>query len=61
MRFILFAAALLLSACSILSLGFVIASIVPTARFAQPIGTVVLYPMLARYPKLKHNWERELV
>ena len=24
-----------------------IASIVPTARFAQPIGAVILYPMLA--------------
>ena len=32
--------------CSILSIGFVIASIVPTARFAQPIGALVLYPML---------------
>ena len=31
---------------SILSLGFLIASIVPTARFAQPIGTLILYPML---------------
>ena len=30
----------------ILSMGFVIASLVPTARFAQPIGTVLLYPML---------------
>jgi ABC-2 type transport system permease protein len=42
-----FAAALLLSTLSILSLGFVLASLVPTARFAQPIGTAVLYPMLA--------------
>jgi|SRR5579862_325698 len=42
-----FAGALLLSTFSILSLGFVLASIVPTARFAQPIGTAVLYPMLA--------------
>ena len=42
-----FAAALLLSTLSILSLGFVLASIVPTARFAQPIGAAVLYPMLA--------------
>lgn len=42
-----FAAALLLSTLSILSLGFVIASIVPTARFAQPIGAAVLYPMVA--------------
>src|SRR6202140_3229123 len=37
---------LLVSTASILSIGFVIASIVPTARFAQPIGAVILYPML---------------
>ena len=42
-----FAAALLLGTFSILSLGFVLASLVPTARFAQPIGAAVLYPMLA--------------
>ncbi len=42
-----FTAALLLGTLSILSLGFVIASIIPTARFAQPIGAAVLYPMLA--------------
>jgi ABC-2 type transport system permease protein len=42
-----FTAALLLGTLSILSLGFVIASIVPTARFAQPIGAAVLYPMLS--------------
>jgi ABC-2 type transport system permease protein len=41
-----FALALFLSACSILSLGFVIASIVPTARFAQPVGALILYPMI---------------
>lgn len=41
-----FTAALLLGTLSILSLGFVIASIVPTARFAQPIGAAVLYPMI---------------
>jgi ABC-2 type transport system permease protein len=41
-----FALALLLSAFSVLSLGFVIASIVPTARFAQPIGALILYPMI---------------
>jgi ABC-2 type transport system permease protein len=40
-------AALLVSTWSILSIGFLIASIVPTARFAQPIGAVILYPMLA--------------
>jgi ABC-2 type transport system permease protein len=42
-----FSAALLLSTVSILSLGFAVASIVPTARFAQPISTAVFYPMLA--------------
>jgi ABC-2 type transport system permease protein len=42
-----FAMALLISTVSILSIGFLIASIVPTARFAQPIGAVILYPMLA--------------
>jgi ABC-2 type transport system permease protein len=42
-----FTLALLLSTVSLVSLGFLIASIVPTARFAQPIGTFVLYPMLA--------------
>jgi ABC-2 type transport system permease protein len=42
-----FAAALLISTWSILSIGFLIASIVPTARFAQPIGAAILYPMLA--------------
>jgi ABC-2 type transport system permease protein len=42
-----FTVAVLLSTLSILSLGFVLASIVPTARFAQPISAAVLYPMLA--------------
>lgn len=42
-----FTIALLISTCSILSIGFVIASIVPTARFAQPIGSIILYPMMA--------------
>jgi ABC-2 type transport system permease protein len=42
-----FTLAVLLSTLSILSLGFVIASLVPTARFAQPISAAVLYPMLA--------------
>ncbi len=41
-----FSVALFLSACSILSLGFVIASVVPTARFAQPVGALILYPMI---------------
>jgi ABC-2 type transport system permease protein len=42
-----FTIALLISTCSILSIGFLIASIVPTARFAQPIGAAILYPMIA--------------
>jgi ABC-2 type transport system permease protein len=41
-----FTAAVLYSTVSILSLGFLIASVVPTARFAQPIGAFILYPML---------------
>jgi ABC-2 type transport system permease protein len=41
-----FTMALLISTCSILSMGFLIASIVPTARFAQPIGAVIMYPMI---------------
>jgi len=42
-----FGIALLISTLSILSLGFIVASIVPTARFAQPVGAVIFYPMLA--------------
>ncbi len=42
-----FTIALLISTLSILSIGFLIASIVPTARFAQPIGAAILYPMIA--------------
>src|SRR5580698_3966700 len=42
-----FALALLISTWSILSMGFLIASIVPTARFAQPIGAAIMYPMIA--------------
>jgi ABC-2 type transport system permease protein len=41
-----FTLALLFSTVTVVSLGFVIASTIPTARFAQPIGTLVLYPML---------------
>src|SRR5579863_5281297 len=41
-----FAMALLISTWSILSIGFLIASLVPTARFAQPIAAAILYPML---------------
>ena len=42
-----FTIALLISTWSILSIGFLIASLVPTARFAQPVGAIVLYPMIA--------------
>lgn len=42
-----FAAAVLLGTLSILSLGFVLASLVPTSRFAQPLSAAVLYPMVA--------------
>jgi len=41
-----FMGALFITMLSLLSIGFLIASIVPTARFAQPIGSLVLYPML---------------
>jgi ABC-2 type transport system permease protein len=32
---------------SLLSLGFVLASLVRTARFAQPLGSILLYALLA--------------
>lgn len=41
-----FTIALLIATWSILSVGFIIASIVPTARFAQPIGALLMYPMI---------------
>src|SRR6188768_1642375 len=41
------AVALLIMTLSVLAFGFVIASVVPTARFAQPIATFVFYPMIA--------------
>ena len=41
-----FTIALLISTLSILSIGFIVASIVPTARFAQPVGAIIFYPML---------------
>ena len=41
-----FTIALLISTLSILSVGFIIASIVPTARFAQPVGALIFYPMI---------------
>jgi ABC-2 type transport system permease protein len=42
-----FTLALLISTWSILSIGFLIASMVPTARFAQPVAAMILYPMFA--------------
>jgi len=41
-----FMVALLFCTLSLLSIGFVVASLVRTARFAQPVGTLVFYPML---------------
>ena len=41
-----FALAVLISTLSILSIGFIVASVVPTARFAQPVGTLLFYPMV---------------
>ena len=41
-----FALALVLSTWSILSMGFLIASLAPTARFAQPLAAAILYPMI---------------
>lgn len=45
-RLFSFTCALLLSTLSILSMGFLIASLAPSARFAQPLGGLLLYPML---------------
>ena len=41
-----FTLALLFVTLSIISMGFLVASMVPTARFAQPVGTLIFYPML---------------
>jgi ABC-2 type transport system permease protein len=42
-----FTIALLIATLSTLSIGFVVASVIPTARFAQPAAAVLLYPMVA--------------
>src|SRR4051812_17908137 len=42
-----FGLAALFATWAILSIGFVIASVVPTARFAQPVAVLLMYPMLA--------------
>jgi len=41
-----FTIALLICTGSIMTIGFVIASVVPTARFAQPIAGAIFYPMI---------------
>lgn len=41
-----FSLAVLLSTLSILTMGFVVASLVPVGRFAQPVGALIFYPML---------------
>jgi ABC-2 type transport system permease protein len=41
-----FSIAVLFSTLSILAIGFVIASVVSVARFVQPVGALVFYPML---------------
>jgi ABC-2 type transport system permease protein len=41
-----FSLAVLLSTSSILTMGFVVASLVPVGRFAQPVGALIFYPML---------------
>jgi ABC-2 type transport system permease protein len=41
-----FTMALLFTTLSILSIGFLIASLVPTARFSQPVASIVFYPMI---------------
>lgn len=41
-----FTLGLLVCTAAVLSLGFLLASVVPTARFAQPFGALVLYPMM---------------
>lgn len=43
---LIFLATFTLSAFSFFSLGFVIASLAPTARVAQVVGMVIFYPML---------------
>jgi ABC-2 type transport system permease protein len=42
-----FALALIFSTVGVLSMGFIIASVVPTARFAQPVASLIFYPLMA--------------
>jgi ABC-2 type transport system permease protein len=41
-----FTLAVVISMVSILGLGFILASVIPTARFAQPIGALIFWPMI---------------
>jgi ABC-2 type transport system permease protein len=58
-----FSLALIFSTLSILSLGFLLASLVPTARFAQPVGAAIFYPMIGLsglfvpLASLPHVWQ----
>src|SRR5262245_13924985 len=45
--YVSFTLALILATWSTLAIGFVIASVIKTARFAQPAGALVFYPMVA--------------
>jgi ABC-2 type transport system permease protein len=57
-----FALAVIVTTVAILCMGFVIASMVGTARFAQLIGSVIFYPMLAvsgmfvPLPSMPRSW-----
>src|SRR5215831_9570016 len=44
--FVSFSVALVFATWSTLAIGFVLASVIKTARFAQPVAGAVLYPML---------------
>ena len=41
-----FTLAVVISTLSILAMGFILASVIPTARFAQPIGALIFWPMI---------------
>jgi ABC-2 type transport system permease protein len=40
-----FGLALIVATTALLSIGFIVASVIPTARFAQPVGALILYPL----------------
>ena len=40
-----FGVALIVTTTALLSIGFIVASLIPTARFAQPVGALLLYPL----------------